>query len=55
MAVLDFFMELVFLVFVVLMGLMGVLIAGVLIGGLFFLALAVGGWILTTIQGRSAS
>ena len=54
MAMLDFIMEMLFLVFVVLMAMVGLLFAGVLVGGLFFLALAAGGWIMTTIQGWRA-
>lgn len=55
MSVLDFIMEIVFILFVALMAMTGLLIAGALIAGLFFIVLAAGGWILNMIQARQGS
>ena len=52
MSLVDFALEMLFIVFVFLMGMMGLLFIGAVAAGIFFCLLAAAGWIMTLIQGR---
>ena len=45
-------MELLFVLFVVLLAMVGLLFIGALVSGVFFVAIATAGWIMTVLQNR---
>ncbi|CAI8156593.1 MAG: Uncharacterised protein [Methanobacteriota archaeon] len=51
MSVVDFVMELLFILFVFLMAMVGLMFAGAIIAGAFFVLVAFSGWIMTRFQG----
>jgi hypothetical protein len=53
MSFVDVALDLLFIVFVVLMSMVGILFIGAVVAGLFFLLIAAVGWIMTLIQSRA--
>ena len=53
MSVVDFIMEMLFILFVMLMTFLGLLAVGAILAGALFLLIALGGWFMT-IQNRGA-
>ena len=52
MSAVDFIMELLFILFILLMSLMGLVFLGVLLAGLLFVGVAACGWVLTMYNDR---